>query len=94
MGSGTGGGGGLGVRLGNFEGWKPQKVRSVDCVPSESHFEPRSPRYGPLLGWGCLQAGEGALDIGAPDPHQTLANTQIIPIVLPTGAGHPSTSAH
>ena len=27
----------------------------VDYMPSEAHFEPHNPRYGPFLVWGCVQ---------------------------------------
>ena len=45
----------LGVRLGDYEGWKPQKVGGCGWTrcPRNSDFEPRSPRYGLCLVSGC-----------------------------------------
>ena len=49
--------GDLGVGYGNFEGWKPPKVGGcgwIRCARNRfSFFEPRSPRYGLFLVWGC-----------------------------------------
>ena len=47
--------GGLGISLGDSEGWKPQKVGGCGWTrcPRNSDFGPRSPRYGPCLGCWC-----------------------------------------
>ena len=57
--------GGLGVGKGNFEGWKTTKSGWLrpDEVGSKLRFEPRTPRYGLFLVWGCRRPS--CTDFGA-----------------------------